>query len=43
MDFIEQIFGMAPDGGNGTLELLRFLIPIAGIAYLIMKRRQRKP
>ena len=43
MDFIERIFGFAPDGGNGTLEMLLFLIPIAGIAYLIMKRRQQKP
>ena len=41
MDFIERIFGFAPDGGNGTLEMLLFLIPIAGIAYLVMKRRQR--
>ena len=32
MDLIERIFGFAPDGGNGTLEMLLFLIPIAGIA-----------
>ena len=43
MDFIERIFGFAPDGGNGTLEMLLFLIPIAGTASLVMKRRQRKP
>jgi len=34
MDFIERIFGISPDGGSGSLELLLFLIPLAGIAYL---------
>jgi preprotein translocase subunit YajC len=43
MDFIERIFGFSPDGGSGTFEMLLFLIPIAGIAYFIVKRRQRKP
>jgi hypothetical protein len=41
MDFIERIFGIAPDGGSGSLELLLFLIPIAGIAYLWVRRRRR--
>jgi hypothetical protein len=41
MDFIERIFGFAPDGGSGTLEFLLFAIPIAGIAYLAARRRQR--
>lgn len=44
MDFIERLFGMSPDGGSGSLEFLLFAIPIAGIAYLIIKRswnRQR--
>ncbi len=30
MDFIERIFGFAPDGGSGTWEMLLFAIPIAG-------------
>ena len=34
MDFIEHIFGIAPDGGSGVLEFLLFLIPIAGIVLL---------
>src|SRR3989442_13580785 len=34
MDFIERIFGIPPVGGSGSLELLLFLIPLAGIAYL---------
>jgi hypothetical protein len=25
MDFIERIFGLAPDGGSGSLEFLLFL------------------
>ena len=41
MDFIETIFGISPDGGSGSLELLLFLIPIVGI-YLIYRARSRK-
>jgi len=39
MDFIERIFGLAPDGGSGSLEFLLFLIPLAGLTLLIMYRR----
>jgi len=39
MDFIERIFGIAPDGGSGTLEGLLFLIPLVGI-YLIYRARK---
>jgi len=45
VDFIERLFGLAPDGGNGTLELLLFAIPLAGIAILalgVRRRMQRK-
>ena len=41
MDFIERIFGFAPDGGSGALEFLLFAIPIAGLCWLAL-RRQRK-
>lgn len=41
MDFIERVFGIAPDGGSGTLEFLLFAIPIVGIAYFIVWRKQR--
>ena len=34
MDFLELLFGIAPDGGNGSFELLLFLIPLAGILLL---------
>ena len=47
MDFIERIFGIAPDGGSGLLELLLFLVPLAGIVVLHAQRkrkdRQRHP
>jgi hypothetical protein len=41
MDFIERIFGFSPDGGSGALEFLLFAIPIAGILYLVYRRRER--
>ena len=40
MDFIERIFGIAPDGGSGTLEFLLFVLPIAGL-YILYKLRSR--
>jgi hypothetical protein len=42
MDFIERIFGISPDGGSGSLELMLFLIPILGLALLGMWRVRRK-
>jgi hypothetical protein len=36
MDFIEKIFGMAPDGGSGTLEALMFVIPMMGLYFLYL-------
>jgi len=41
MDFIERIFGISPDGGSGTFEFLLFALPMAGIIYLLLRRRQR--
>ncbi|MBL8481487.1 MAG: hypothetical protein JNJ60_04785 [Rhodocyclaceae bacterium] len=44
MDFIERIFGISPDGGSGWFEVLLFLLPIAGIAWMVLlRRRQRGP
>jgi hypothetical protein len=37
MHFIEQLFGSAPDGGNGAFESL-LLIPPFFIAFWKMKR-----
>ena len=39
MDFIERIFGVSPDGGDGTFELLLLLIPFLVAAILIYRRR----
>ncbi len=41
MDFIERIFGIAPDGGSGALEFLLFVIPIVGIVLIYRARKQR--
>jgi hypothetical protein len=41
MNFIEQIFGISPDGGSGAFELLLFLVPVVGI-YLLYRLRTRK-
>jgi hypothetical protein len=39
MDFIERIFGFAPDNGSGSLEFLLFVIPLVGCAWLLKRRR----
>jgi len=44
MDFIERLFGIAPDGGSGAFEFLILALPVAGIvfwAYTQRRRRQR--
>ena len=40
MYFIERIFGVAPDGGSGLLELVWFLVPIAAIVAAIQWRKR---
>lgn len=42
MDFIERLFGIAPDGGSGAFEFVLFAIPIAGLCYLALRHRDRK-
>lgn len=42
MDFIERMSGIAPDGGSGSLEFLLVAVPLAGIAYLVLRARQRR-
>jgi hypothetical protein len=46
MDWIEQIFHVSPDAGNGSLELLFVVCPIAalllGLVWLFWIRRRRK-
>jgi hypothetical protein len=42
MDFIERLFGIAPDGGSGSLEFLLLVIPLAGIAYVAFRRNRKR-
>jgi hypothetical protein len=42
MDFIERVFGMAPDGGSGSFEFLLFLVPLAGIAFLYFRSKRNE-
>ena len=41
MNFIETLFGIAPDGGSGWYELLLFLIPVVGLIGLRVMRNHR--
>jgi len=38
MDFIERLFGIAPDGGSGWFETLLFFLPIAALIGLWLWR-----
>jgi hypothetical protein len=38
MHFIEELFGVSPDRGSGSLEFLLLLIPICGIVWLMRRR-----
>jgi hypothetical protein len=43
MDLIERIFHVAPDGGNGMLELLILLLSVSvplGVRWLRVRRRR---
>ena len=42
MDFIERLFGVAPDGGNGTLELLYIVVAGLAVGASILQRRLRE-
>lgn len=39
MNFIEQLFGIAPDGDSGVLEFVLFALPLAGILWIALRRR----
>lgn len=40
MNFLEQVFGFAPDGGSGSFEVLLVLVPLV-LLYMIRKRVNR--
>ena len=42
MDFIENIFGISPDGGSGTFEFLLFAIPIIALLALRIWQKRSK-
>jgi hypothetical protein len=42
MDWIEQIFHISPDGGNGALEAVYFAVAVLGIAGFTFRRRIRR-
>jgi hypothetical protein len=40
LDFIERIWGVSPDGGNGTFELMLLLLPVLLVlVYRVVVRR----
>jgi hypothetical protein len=41
MDFIERVFGLSPDGGNGSTEAL-ILLAITLVLLLVAWRRQHR-
>ena len=47
MDWIEQIFGISPDGGDGSTEMLYVVaaVAVAAVIYwrVFLFRRVRKP
>ena len=40
MYFIEQLLGLSPDGGSGSVEFLLFALPILGLGLLTLRRRR---
>ena len=39
MDFIERWFGISPDGGDGTLEVLWIAAAVVAVLAVIFRRR----
>jgi hypothetical protein len=42
MDFIEQVFGISPDGGDGTTELAYIAALLVAITAVILRRAARR-
>lgn len=41
MDFIEQLFGLSPDGGNGSLEMLYLAVFVAIVLMIVFRANIR--
>ena len=41
MNFIEQIFGISPDGGNGLFEFFMLLVLFVAVAVPVVRRVKR--
>jgi hypothetical protein len=39
MDFIEQWFGISPDGGDGSLEVLWIAAIVLAVVAIVFRRR----
>lgn len=39
MDFIERIFGVSPDGGDGSLEIVWLAAIVVAIVAIVFRRR----
>ncbi|HZQ01605.1 MAG TPA: hypothetical protein VFB13_18825 [Reyranella sp.] len=42
MDFIERLFGLSPDNGDGSTEILWLVAAVIVIGALIFVRRRRQ-
>jgi hypothetical protein len=42
MDFVERIFGISPDSGNGTFELMLFAVPVVMVGLVFIVRRMTR-
>ncbi len=43
MDFLERVFGLAPDGGTGVVEGLLAITPLLALYLLRRARRRVRP
>ena len=40
MDFVERIFGVSPDGGNGLFEVVILVVPLVIVVLAVMFYRR---
>ncbi|WIM10206.1 hypothetical protein [Enhydrobacter sp.] len=42
MDFIERLFGLSPDNGDGSTEILWLVVLAIAVAVFVYVRRRRR-